>query len=131
MTNADQFSVFDERRSFGLLYASNANGGILTFHFERKHSVGAGLDFNLTVDEFEWNRLLPFPDLAVVEFEAVASNPFGDGANDPGLFFPFLINGKVGQAEAFENALFPVRFDWLVAPPRSPPCRRNVAQWRH
>ena len=56
------------------------------------------MDFHFAADEFDGDGFKAFPNLAVVEGEAVAADPAGRAGFEDGFILPIAI--KRGQSEA-------------------------------
>ena len=69
------------------------------------------MDFDVTTGDLEGNRLGAFPDLAVVEGEAVAADPTGGAGLEGGRGAPVVVERR--DAESLEHAAFAVGGDGL------------------
>lgn len=92
-----------------LFYAVHAQSSVFSVDAQGKGAGGAGLDFNFAADEFDGDGFQAFPDLAVVQGEAIAANPTRGAGFEARLIFPITVERR--QAEAFEAAAFALRGD--------------------
>ena len=65
--------------------ADDAQGGVHAVDHEGELAVRAGLDLEVLAGEIVGDGLAAFPDLAVVEPEAVAALPFGKAGASPAV----------------------------------------------